>query len=145
MKKSSCSKMSFDNWNMISSLAAVAGVLASAFTFAKSFSRMKRSEQVKMAFDISNNLTATENQIIKAGSTGENNELYYAYMQHLNNWEWFSFLVNKNQITIKDIIEYYKPAMLKDYESIFKAYPHLMNDNTKYKEFKSLYEKLKED
>jgi hypothetical protein len=34
--------------------------------------------------------------------------------------------------------------MLKDYESIFTKYPHLKDDE-KYKEFKSLCEKLKKD
>jgi hypothetical protein len=135
--------MPFDYWNIIASLAAVAGVIISAVTFSRSFSRVKRSEQVRMGFDIGNNLTASENQIIKAGSTGDNDELYYAYMQHLNNWEWFSFLVNKHQITMKEIKEFYQPGMLKDYESIFTKYPDLKNDKTRYKEFKSLCEKLK--
>jgi hypothetical protein len=133
------------SWTVMSSLAAVIGVLVSAFTFWKSFSRMKRSEQVKMAHDIGNNLTQAENEIRKVSSTGNHDDIKYSYMQYLNVWEWFAFLVNKDQITIKEIINYHKPTLLKDYDNIFAGYPDLKNDNTKYKEFKVLYEKLKKD
>src|SRR5437867_1422532 len=84
-------------WTMVSSLAAVAGVIASAVTFWKSFSKMRSSEQIKIAHDIGNDLTSAENEIKRIGSTGNKDDLRYSSIQYLNVWEWFSFLVNKDQ------------------------------------------------
>jgi hypothetical protein len=128
-------------WPMVSALIAVAGVSASAITFWKSFSRMKKSEQVRIAHDIGNNLALAESSIIDAIKGGNLDVIKLRYVQYLNVWEWFSFLVNKKQITIQELIDHYKPTMLKDRDGLFKQYPEFDKED-KFVEFRALCKKL---
>jgi hypothetical protein len=127
-----------DIWIMISSLAAVSGVIVSAVTFYKSYSRLKETEQIKIADSLENRLHDVENRILEAEKGKNLEELKDRYIQYLNVWEFFSLLIRDKKITMPSLLDYYKPTMLDDYKEIFNHYPDLKNDNTRFKEFKTL-------
>jgi hypothetical protein len=102
-------------WAMVSSLVAVAGVVVSAFSFGKSFSRMKKSEQLKIVHDIRNDLAQAENNILETTIKGSEEDFKNRAIQYLNVCEWYSLLVNKDQITMQEIKDHYAPKMLKAY------------------------------
>jgi hypothetical protein len=125
-----------------SALAAIVGVSYSAHTFKKSFSKMSQSEQVRIVHDINNNLALAEDAVIQAWDKEDPDEIKLRHMQYLNIWEWYSFLVNRDQITIQELVQYNKKSICEDYRMIFELYPDLKEDNESYKEFKELYRKL---
>jgi hypothetical protein len=125
---------------MVSSLAAVAGVFISAVTFKKSFSRLKETEQIKIANDIENRLSEAESRLFEAEKSKNPEELEDRFIQYLNVWEFFSLLIRDKKITMRSLLDYYKPTMLDDYKEIFDSYPDLKKDNTRIKEFKALCE-----
>lgn len=88
-----------------------------------------------------NNKEEKENAIIDTINAEKYEDVILRYTQYLNVWEWYSFLVNKNQITSPEIIEFYKDTMLKEQKEIFAAYPEL-NDKNKFKEYRTLCKKL---
>ncbi len=62
-----------------------------------------------------------------------------------NTWGWYSFLVNEKRITDKKIKDYFKDAVIHDYEEKFLQYAteEEKNDPEQYPEFKKLYKTLK--
>lgn len=132
--------ISIDFWSMASSLAAVSGVIISAVTFWKSFARMKESEQIKIANDVENRLTESENRILEAKKNNDVEDIKDRYIQYLNVWEFFSLLIKDKRITMSSLMNYYKPTMLEDYKEIFDYYPELKQDDSRFKEFKTLCE-----
>lgn len=132
-----------DIWIMVSSIAAVVGVVVSAVTFYKSYSRLKETEQIKIANDIENRLHETENRILEVEKSNNPEELKDRYIQYLNVWEFFSLLIRDKKITMSSLLDFYKPMMLDDYKEILDYYPDIKNDNTRFKEFKMLCEEWK--
>src|SRR5215211_4104129 len=132
-----------DTWIMISSLAAVSGVIVSAVTFYKSYSRLKETEQIKIADSLENRLHDVENRILEAEKGKNLEELKDRYIQYLNVWEFFSLLIRDKKITMPSLLDYYKPTMLGEYKEIFDTYPDL-KDDTRFKEFKTLCEEWQE-
>lgn len=128
-------------WAMVSAFAAVFGVIYAAFTFKKSFSKMKYSDQIKIVHDIMQNRQMAENAIIETSNAGKVDDIILRFTQYLNVWEWYSLLVNKEQITMPEIINYYKDIMLKERKEIFEAFPEL-DDENKFKEYRALCKEL---
>lgn len=64
-----------------------------------------------------------------------------------NTWDWYSFLINEKRTTDKEIIDYFKDAVIHDYEERFLQYAtdEERDDPKQYPEFKELYKKLKEE
>jgi len=138
-----------DFWAMVSAMAAVGSALVaivgvgySAHTFKKSFSKMSQSEQVRIVHDINNNLAHAEDAVMQAWNKEDPDEIKLRHMQYLNIWEWYSFLVNRDQITIQELVQYNKKSICEDYQMIFKLYSGLKEDKDSYKEFKELCRKL---
>jgi translation initiation factor 2 alpha subunit (eIF-2alpha) len=132
--------MAFDIWEIIASLAAVVGVIISAIIFRKSFSRISMIEQINISHDLENRLTEIEHRIIDVNKN-DKDQLEYRYRQYLNVWEWFSLLINNERVEMDEIIQYYKPTMLKDYEEIFSYFTTIRDDNTKFYQYKKLCKK----
>src|SRR5215211_3671140 len=132
-----------DIWVMISSIVAVTGVIVSAVTFTKSFSRLKETEQIKIANDIENRLSDAESRLFEAEKSNNPEELKDRFIQYLNIWEFFSLLIRDKKITMPSLLDYYKPTMLGEYKEIFDTYPDL-KDDTRFKEFKTLCEEWQE-
>jgi hypothetical protein len=49
--------------------------------------------------------------------------------------------VNRNEIDDKNIINHFKPTMIKDYETILSGYDDLMRNEKDFEQIKSLYKK----
>lgn len=156
------SNISNVNWTMVSSIGAVAGVLVSAFTFYKSYSKMKNTEQIKIAHDISNQIAITslrfkdelkrygeylkwkadDGDLTKPEPKFDIDDLKFTATQYLNQLEWLSFLINKKQIFDDDLIDYFKPSMLEDHYTILDLFPEFKD---KFEEFNKLCEKWKKE
>ena len=128
---------------MVSALAAICGLGYSAYTFRKSSLRIKESNQIQIVQDIMNNRQMAENNIIETLNSEKFNDLIFRYTQYLNVWEWYSFLVNKEKITLPEIKNFYKETMLKDRKDIFEQFPEL-DDENKFREFRALCKELEE-
>jgi hypothetical protein len=129
-------------WAMVSSWAAVVGVIVSAVTFKKSFSKMKKSEQIRIVHDIRNDLTRAENNILESVNGTDEEDAKNRAIQYLNVCEWYALLVNKDQITMQELKDHYAPKMLKACD-IFDSYSDLKEDESKFKELKSLCKRLR--
>lgn len=79
--------------------------------------------------------TADENSILF--STLERN-LRDAYLSYMNIWEFFSFLVNNNEINNPNIIKYFKDNLKSGSDSFFNKYPEHKSKGDSMKEVKEL-------
>ena len=66
--------------------------------------------------------------------------------QFFNQLEWFAFLINKKKLKDKELIEYFKSAIIEWYEEIFLEHfdKDVIDDKDQFEEFKKLYHKFKE-
>jgi hypothetical protein len=139
-------KLSAIEWaTIISPIAAVGGVVASAVTFWKSFSKMKQSEQIRAAHDLRNSLFQAENNVLESTKSRNQEDVKFRTIQYLNVCEWYSFLVNKDQIRIKDIKDYFAPKMLEAYHHVLGKYDDLRDDPNKFKELKAMCKTLESE
>jgi hypothetical protein len=118
------------------------GLFFTAYVFLKD----EKTKQLQIAENIFKDLRDLENQYY---------EKYYQENEYKKkNWssiffntiEWFSFLINHGKLNDKEMIGFFKEAIISYYEDIFcKIYDFKsINDNTQFAEFKQLYKKLKE-
>src|SRR6476620_3444958 len=133
------------NWNMVSSLAAVSGVIVSVVVFWKSYSRLKKIEQIKIVYDIEREMSQLEDILLKLESIDNKSEVEVKNraIQYLNVCEWYSLLVNNGQIYMQDLIDHFAPKMCCAYKDILGSYPDLKEDETKFKQFRTLCKRLK--
>jgi hypothetical protein len=135
----------FDFFNNIDFFAAIIATLGLFFT-AYVFLKDEKTKQLQIAENIFKDLRDLENQYY---------EKYYQENEYKKkNWssiffntiEWFSFLINHGKLNDKEMIGFFKEAIISYYEDIFcKIYDFKsINDNTQFAEFKQLYKKLKE-
>jgi hypothetical protein len=93
-----------------------------------------------MAHDISKDLTEAENAVLSVPSE------QFAYesikrkrqIQYLNVWEWFAFLVNHQEIDDDEIINHFKPDLLKTYNEILGSYEDLKTNKESFEQIKTL-------
>jgi hypothetical protein len=134
----------FDFFNNIDFFAAIIATLGLFFT-AYVFLKDEKTKQLQIAENIFKDLRDLENQYY---------EKYYQENEYKKkNWssiffntiEWFSFLINHGKLNDKEMIGFFKEAIISYYEDIFcKIYDFKsINDNTQFAEFKQLYKKLK--
>ena len=66
--------------------------------------------------------------------------------QFFNQLEWFAFLVNHEKIKDEELTNYFKPAVIEWYEKMFVVHfkKEIVEDQTKFEEFKKLYKKFKQ-
>ena len=131
----------FNNIDFFAAIIATAGLFFTAFVFLKD----EKTKQLQIAEGIFKDLRDLENQYY---------EKYYQENEYKKkNWssiffntlEWFSFLINHGKLSDKEMIVFFKEAIISYYEDIFcKIYDFkTINDNTQFSEFKHLYKKLK--
>jgi hypothetical protein len=127
------------------------GVIISAVTFLKTFGKMRRSEQLKMAHDIqlmlSNAHLNYDKVILQLDSIFPHDKekrtaLHRtAFMEILNTIEWISFLILRKEID-NELIEYFKPLVIQYHDNCEQLFPSLLKDENEYKELKALYAEL---
>jgi hypothetical protein len=124
--------------------ATLLAFVITGITFGITFWRTRKSEQIRIVSEFSRNLNEAENKIAEISDMPQyEDQKEIRYKQYLNQWEFFSFLVNKGEIKDKHIREYFKPSLISDYESIFARYKQLAENENEYEEFKKLYKKWK--
>jgi hypothetical protein len=132
-----------------SKFATVGGFIFTAMTFGVIYHRTRKNEQMRTAIEFSRNLVNSEDKYLHPTQDADNPEYEYQkryrHMQYINEWEFFSFLVNSGEISDPKIQEYFKPTLIDDYEVFFSSYPEYANDNSKYAELKKLYQKWKKN
>jgi hypothetical protein len=65
----------------------------------------------------------------------------HAYLSYLDIWEFFSLLVNTEEIHDEKILDYYMDSLKINLGQIFNDYPDLRDKKEKYKEIKKLLKK----
>jgi hypothetical protein len=128
------------------------GVIISAVTFFKTFGKMRRSEQLKMAHDIQTMLSNAhlnyDKIVLQLDSIYPHDKerrtaLHRtAFMEILNTIEWISFLILRKEID-SELIEYFKPLVIQYHDNCEQLFPSLLDDANEYKELKTLCAKLK--
>lgn len=129
--------MSFEWVEPASKFATVGAFIFTGITFGITFWRTRKSEQIRIASEFSRNLDEVDDKIQNLSAMPHNeSERKNRYIQYLNQWEFFSLLVNKGEITNKHIQEYFRPSLIRDYETIFSKYKDLETEETEYQELK---------
>ena len=129
-----------NNLDTLSKFAILGGFIFTGVTFFVTSKRLKHSEQIKMAHDISKEITEAENAVLSIPSE------QFAYedikrkrhLQYLNVWEWFAFLVNHDEIDDDEIINHFKPDLLKAYKEILGNYEDLKTSEKSFEQIKIL-------
>jgi hypothetical protein len=127
--------------DLLSKYATVGAFVATVLTFGILYRRTRKSEEYSIANDISKSLTELEHKILEVPSEDVEQKLL-RHRQYLNVWEWFAFLVNRDELKNKEILEYFKPTFLSDYEEYSEVFPALKNNSVvEFREIRRLHEK----
>jgi hypothetical protein len=121
---------------------AAGSATAAGFIFIfLTFKRTRKTEQTKLAEKANETILNLDKELAET----DNKAIWYARL--FNNLEWYSFLVNENQITDDKIKEYFKSLIISHYERTFMndASQDTINDPDRYQEFKKLYRVLKDN
>jgi hypothetical protein len=96
----------WNNLDTLSKFAILGGFIFTGVTFFVTRKQLKHSEQIKMAHDISKDLTEAENAVLSIPSEQFSYESHKRkhQIQYLNVWEWFAFLVNHMRLTTKKLL-----------------------------------------
>ncbi len=129
--------------DLASKFATVGAFVFTGITFVIIYRRTRKSEEYRIANEISRSFTEIEHKIIEIPNE-KKDELKAHFKQYLNVWEWFALLVNNGELKEKNILLHFKPLLVKQHDKIFKAYPDLKEDKPEYEQFKILYEKWKD-
>jgi hypothetical protein len=130
-------------------VASGAVVLALIFT-GLTFRRVGKTEQIKMAEGTYKDLKELEKELPELPpdvTTGDADSKAKTHWNSrlFNTLEWYSFLVNKEQIKDEAIIKYFKDAIVDYFENNFQneATEEQITDTDEYPEFKQLYKEFK--
>jgi hypothetical protein len=130
-----------DSVDIASKIATVGAFIVTASTFGILYRRTTKSEEYRIASDISKSLTELEHKILAVPSEDVEQKLL-RHKQYLNVWEWFAFLVNHDELKNKKILEYFKPTFLSDYKEYSEMFPELKSNGVvEFRELRRLYQK----
>src|SRR5688572_5181399 len=143
----------------IRTVVSVIAVGISIGTFWITYHKGKKSEQAKIAMDISDRLDEAENRIFSLHEDlkkGQNLDLRYdvlsisenikdAEVLHMNHWEFYSLLVNTGQIDNKKIKKHFEQSFIDDTDDFFSDYPEYIKKEEKFSEIKELRKKMKKE
>lgn len=134
----------------IAQVVAVIVVSSALIYTARTFRRVGKTQQIKMAESVYKHLKQLEKELsdfpYEVDHPTKTTEAKKHWDSRLfNTLEWYAFLVNKNEIKDKSIIKYFKDTILDYYEDNFlaDATAEQINDPEEYPEFKQLYQDLK--
>lgn len=132
-------------------ISIAAGVISIA-TFVVSYRRTKKTEQIKIAMEISDKIDEDENKILnimdEIHSVAEDRflakhnqlktNLKDAYLLNMNHWEFYSFLVNNEHIDNQNIKKYFEDNFKSGTDDFFKKYPTYFTKADQFQEIKNL-------
>ena len=138
----------------ISLTVSIAAAILAFSSFVINYRRSRKTEQLKLCVDISSKLDGAKGKIfelkekLNSNSTtdlqmieGWKKNLHVAFVSYLDQWEFFSFLVNTEEIHEKEILDYYKERFREDVNYCLKADSGFSGDLEKYPEIKKLLKK----
>jgi hypothetical protein len=132
----------------VSVIAGIAAAFALVYT-ALTFKRVGKTEQIKRGESTYKDLKELEKDysaLPRDVTTGGKDSAAERHWNSrlFNTLEWYSFLVNQQQIKDKSILMYFKDIIIDYYEDNFlnEATPQQVDDPEEYPEFKGLYKKL---
>ena len=140
-------------WNVITILISILALGITLFTYVKK----QKSDQFRIALDINDRLRDATNELINSSKVAEKKfpkatvpdyhleEIKSPTLTLLTVYEFFSFLVNKKELTNSNIIEYFKRSLELDVEKSFKDFPDIKSDQEEFREIKTLLKKWKEE
>ena len=120
-------------WNtVISVIGACAGIAtATALCFTiGSFRGLRKTEEIRLAESVFKDIRILQKDLSDINSTSGDLDIPEAEERRKNSWrsqffntlEWLSFLINENKIKDKNVIKFFKPAIMKWYDDIFVKY-----------------------
>lgn len=136
---------------------AISSVVISLFSLSMVLfnnAKKTKSDQFKIAMDMNYRIEDLDNKLgaviakytnstkSEIDSTSFRNVYHDLVVEKLNTMEFFAMLINKHEITNKNIIKHFKPTFIEDTDFIFKEYPGLEKDENKYEELKKLLIRL---
>ena len=91
----------------IATTIATLALIVSIATFYLTFTRGRKSEQIKMTHDILREFSEAENRLLDVEYDKDPHQWRLRHLQYLNTLEWFSFLVNHGELKDEDLKEYF--------------------------------------
>jgi hypothetical protein len=127
----------------IATTIATLALIVSIATFYLTFTRGRKSEQIKMTHDILREFSEAENRLLDVEYDKDPHQWRLRHLQYLNTLEWFSFLVNHGELKDEDLKEYFKPLLIRDHDTVLghDGLEAQKNNPEDFKEFKKLYKK----
>jgi hypothetical protein len=144
--------MTSQDLQSIALIVSTGALFVSIITFMINYRRGKKMEQMKLSIELSSKLDNAENKIFEKEDeikeiTDVNKKnvversLRDARLLYLNHWEFFSFLVNNDELKDKKILDYYKPNFKSGVKQIFKKLPDIRDNKEQCEEIKRLMKK----
>ncbi len=146
--------MAYDLIDIIAILVSIFAVGISVATFVITYRKGKKTEQMKVAMDISAKLDEAENKIFDLqdqlkkidGQSSDNSilqrNLKDAYLLYMNHWEFYSFLVNNKEIDNVNVKKYFEDNLITGTHVFFKKYPDYLDKERLFKEIKTLLKEI---
>jgi hypothetical protein len=115
----------------VSLTISIGAVLLALVSFVINYRRSRKTEQLKLRIDISSRLDDAKNKIFEIKEKLNSNttdqqiiegwkiNLHVAFVFYLDQWNFFSYLVNSKEIHEKKILDYYKERFKEDIEYCF--------------------------
>ncbi|MGD1837168.1 MAG: DUF4760 domain-containing protein [Nitrososphaeraceae archaeon] len=154
---------------LASLIVAIGAALISVITFYIQHKSVRKAEQMKTTMEISSKLDNADNkrfeiqdeirnlqhenenlspdQIVTREQNSAridmlNRNFRDASLHYLNLWEFFSFLVNKEEIDNENIIEYFESNFISGTDDVFGAYDDIRMNLNAFEEIRRLRTKL---
>jgi hypothetical protein len=146
--------MAYDLIDGITIVVSIFAVGFSVATFIITYRKGKKTEQMKVAMEISAKLDEAENKVIeiedqlkKSDSQSPDNSILIsnhkdAYLLYMNHWEFYSFLVNNREIDNENIKKYFESNLKSGTDRFFKKYPDYISREDTFEEIKKLLKEI---
>jgi hypothetical protein len=94
-----------------------------------------------------NKVIEVEDQLKKSDSQNPDNSTLKsnhqdAYLLYMNHWEFYSFLVNNNEIDNKNIKKYFEPNFISGTDRFFNKYPVYWDKENQFEEIKKYLKEI---
>jgi hypothetical protein len=145
--------MAYDLIDGVTIAVSIFAVGFSVGTFIITYRKGKKTEQMKVAMEISAKLEEAQNKVLeieeqqdKSSQNPDNSMLEDnhedAYLVYMNHWEFYSFLVNNREIDNKSIKKYFESNLKSATDRFFKRYPKYITNKKSYEEIKKLLKEI---
>ncbi len=127
---------------VVSAAAATIGLIYAGYQISSD----NKTKQLTLLQNVYSDIKELEQRFYDKYEEQNEEEKHTWDYQFFNQLEWFAFLINKKKIKDKNLIEFFKSAIIQWYEKIFLVHfdKDVIDDKDQFDEFKKLYHKFKE-